>query len=46
MNAILKYKLPDESDWLHGCQMILALHMLMLFCINLVPITLTKTFLM
>ena len=25
--------------WLQGCQMILALHMLMLFCIELIPIT-------
>ena len=30
-NAILKWRLPDESDWFHGCQMILALCLLMLF---------------
>ena len=30
--------MPGESDWLQGCQMILALHRLMLFCIDFVPI--------
>ena len=33
----------DGSDWLQGCQMILALCMLMLFCIELVSIVAIST---